>query len=105
MHIAPYCDTIILVTTMKSLENRKATFVIPCRILEEIHKAVNLGLAPSVSALVRDALERKVREIHEDHLRKEFEAAARDPSFMRDLEGTMHRFQSADGESARMIPE
>ena len=38
-------------------------------------------------------------------LRREFEEAARDPLFMRDLEETGAAFATADAETARMIPD
>jgi hypothetical protein len=37
-------------------------------------------------------------------LRQEFQEAARDPLFLRDIEETMADFAAADAETARMIP-
>lgn len=90
---------------MKSFKNRKATFVLPAQVLDEMHELVSIGLANSVSSLVREAIESKVRELREELLKKEFEEAARDPYFMKDIDQTMNLFHSADGETARMIPK
>ncbi|MDQ7823638.1 MAG: hypothetical protein RDV48_12635 [Candidatus Eremiobacteraeota bacterium] len=85
--------------------NKKATFMLPEGLLEEMHEVVNTGLARSVSSLVRQALEQRLRQLREERLRKEFEQAAGDSEFMNDLEGTMSVFQDADGETARLIKE
>jgi hypothetical protein len=59
--------------------------------------------AVSISAIVREALEHRLRLLREDMLSAEFEAAAKDPEFMSDIESTMHAFERSDEETARMI--
>lgn len=90
---------------MATRSTQKATFVLPAQVLAEIRHMVQLGLADSASALVRDALERRLKELREEQLRREFVAAARDPAFMADLDETMAAFHSADAETARMSRE
>lgn len=84
---------------------QKATFVLPAQVLAEIRQMVQLGLAASASALVRDALERRLKDLRDEQLRREFVAAARDPAFLADLDESMVAFHSADAETARLIPE
>lgn len=91
--------------SMATPHTRKATFVLPAQVLEEIRRVVKLGLANSASALVREALELRLRELWEEQLRQEFATAARDPAFLADIDDTMAAFHSADAETARMIPE
>jgi Arc/MetJ-type ribon-helix-helix transcriptional regulator len=102
LHYLPYYDTIIVVILM-DMKNHKATFVLPSWILEDMAECVRRGLAHSVSALVRDALEEKLRILREEMLRAEFKAAAQDPEFMSDLDDSMSDFEEADRETARMI--
>lgn len=51
------------------------------------------------------ALQNEIRRARELWLRREFEEAARDPVFLRDLEETTRAFETADAETARMLPD
>ncbi len=86
-------------------KNRKATFVLPSWILEEMAECVKRGNAHSISAIVREALEQKLCAIREDMLSAEFEEAARDPDFTSDINTTMTAFERVDSESAGMIKQ
>lgn len=57
----------------------------------------------TVTATFLHRATRKHRQ--EDDVRREFEEAALDPEFMRDIHDTMATFASADVETARLIPE
>lgn len=85
------------------VKNRKATFVLPAKMLDEITECVRQGEAHSISAFVREALERRLREIREERIVAEFEEAAGDPEFISDLSDTMAAFEQTDTETARMI--
>ena len=60
-------------------------------------------MAHSVSALVRDALEERLRTLREKMLFVEFREAAQDTDFISDIDDTMKAFKEADSETARMI--
>ncbi|MEW6283408.1 MAG: hypothetical protein AB1758_32665 [Candidatus Eremiobacterota bacterium] len=78
--------------------NRKATFVLPVSLLEELRQMVDRGMAESVSALVRDSVESRLRQLREELLAEEFRQAADDPLFMADLEECTRDFSAVDGE-------
>lgn len=78
--------------------NRKATFVLPQALLDEMRSVVERGAAESVSALVRESLEARLAELREARLRREFEEASRDPLFLADQEECMRDFAALDSE-------
>ncbi len=82
---------------------QKATFALDREILEAMAEAVTRGAAPSKNALVERALRRELREIRRQLRTQQWEAAARDPLFLRDLEEVEVAFASADAETARSI--
>ena len=83
---------------------RKDTFVLPEWMLQAMREAVAGGFAESASALVREGVTQRLQELREAAIRREFDEAARDPEFLRDLEDSMCDFAPLDAESARMIP-
>jgi len=85
------------------MDNKKATFVLPAAMLDEMRTLVEQGLAESASALVRDSLEARLRELREEQLTRHFLDAAQDPEFMADLEASMADFTATDAETARLI--
>lgn len=80
-------------------ENCKATFVLPLTLLNQVRAAVSGGLAESASALVRESLEARLRELREAELAREFREAAEDPLFLEDLLSAESDFEGtlADG--------
>lgn len=89
---------------MNHLDMKRSTFVLPTQMLQQMRSAVKAGMAHSVSSLVREALERRLRELKKEYLRRQFEAAARDSAFLNEIKETMQVFEAADRETARMIP-
>lgn len=85
-------------------ENRKVTFSLPADLLEEVRQFVQDGVTPSQSAFVAEALEKEIYVRRRAQLREEFQQAAADPEFLRDIDETMRDFAAADAETARMIP-
>jgi Arc/MetJ-type ribon-helix-helix transcriptional regulator len=83
----------------------KVTFSLPADLVRRARELVAGGHFPSQNALVRAALERELREARENQLRAEYEEAARDPLFLRDIEEAMRDFAAVDSETARMIPD
>lgn len=85
--------------------SRKATFVLPGRMLDTIKQVVEAGLAASASELVRDAVSCRLQTLREQEIRRAFEDAAHDPLFMKDLSDSMTDFETIDSETARALPE
>jgi hypothetical protein len=79
---------------------KKATFSLSEDVLAALHEAVVQGTAPSKNALVEQALVRELRELRRQARRAEWEEAARDPLFLRDIEDTGAAFSGADAEIA-----
>jgi Arc/MetJ-type ribon-helix-helix transcriptional regulator len=93
-----------MVEMTSTARNRKVTFSLPPQLMEEVKELVQAGVAASQNAFVEQALMQRVREARKELLRQEFQEAARDPLFLRDIEETMADFAAADAETARMIP-
>lgn len=86
-------------------KNQKATFVLPIQLVRRMHRAVEEGMVVSASQLVRDAIDGHLLELERERRHSEMRAASGDPLFLADLQETMQAFESADAESARLIPE
>lgn len=76
----------------------KATFVLPTSLLDEFRQFVQAGMADSLSALVRQSLELRARELRKRLLEREFHEASRDQLFMTDLQECMQDFEALDNE-------
>jgi Arc/MetJ-type ribon-helix-helix transcriptional regulator len=84
---------------------QKVTFSLPADLAREMREVVSAGLFPSQNALVRSAIMKELKRVRTEQLRREFHEAAQDPMFLRDIQETEQAFQSADSETARMIPD
>ncbi len=82
---------------------KKATFNISTEILEELDAVMAQGAARSKNALVEQALIRELKELKKQTRREEWQKAAADPLFIRDIEDTEKAFYTADSDSARRI--
>lgn len=82
-------------------ETHKATFVLPTALLAKMRRLVELGLAESASALVRESVEERVQQLREEELAREFQEAASDPLFLADLEETEKAFGSSVSDGLR----
>lgn len=74
---------------------KKATFSLSADILAAVHEAVVQGTAPSKNALVERAPVRELQELRRQARGSQWEAAARDQLFMKDLEDTGTAFGDA----------
>ena len=83
---------------------QKITFSLPAEVVAELRQVVAEGVAPSENVLVREAIERELKRVRSQELRRAFAEAASDPLFMQDIAETMQAFDSSDAETARMIP-
>jgi Arc/MetJ-type ribon-helix-helix transcriptional regulator len=93
-----------MVTKAHARKKKKVTLSLPVTLVEEVHRLVEDGVAPSQSAFVADAVEKEIQARRVAQLREEFCQAAADPDFLQDIDETMRDFAAADGETARMIP-
>ena len=84
---------------------KKVTYSLPTDLMKAVHEAVEAGYYSSRSALVTQAIESELERARADHLQREFEGAARDPLFRRDISETAEAFGPADSETARMMPD
>lgn len=73
-------------------------------MLVEMRALVDAGYAESSSSLVRESVARRIQEIREAELHRQFLDAAQDPEFMADLNCVMQDFTALDAETARLIP-
>lgn len=84
-------------------KTKKATFNLHPGILAALDEAVSRGAAPSKNALVERALARELKELRKQDRRLQWELAAKDPLFLRDITEVEKAFQTADAETARGI--
>ena len=90
---------------MERQVKHKATYTLPAQLIVQIKEMVDAGIAPSQTAFVEQALRRELKIAKAALLRKEFEQATHDQLFLRDIESTMEDFESADAQTAEMMPE
>lgn len=89
----------------KVLKLKKVTFALPEPLLEKLRTLAKNNRISSANAAVREALEDYIANIEREDFRQALEHAANDPEFIRDITDTEAAFQSADDETARMMPE
>ena len=82
---------------------KKATFSLQPELLAALDEAVSQGAATSKNALVERALRNELRELRRQWREAQWQIAARDPLFLKDIEDVELAFRSADAETARMI--
>ncbi len=83
--------------------SRKATFSLQPDLLVALDEAVRQGAAPSKNALVERALRNELRELRRQWRQAQWELAARDPAFLRDIDEVERAFRTADADTARSI--
>lgn len=84
-------------------KTKKATFSLHEDVLEALDEAVSEGAAPSKNAFVERALVKELKELRRKARRAQWEQAAGDSLFLKDLEEVEDAFGSADAETARGI--
>ena len=84
-------------------KTKKATFNLHPSVLAALDEAVDQGMASSKNAFVEQALLRELRELRKQSRKAQWEEAARDPLFLKDIEEVETAFRSADAETARGI--
>ncbi|MDD5171036.1 MAG: hypothetical protein PHN75_19630 [Syntrophales bacterium] len=84
-------------------KTKKATFNLHTTVLDELNEAVSLGMAPSKNSLVEQALVKELKELRKRERKAQWQAAMKDPLFVRDINKTEYDFQHADAETAGEI--
>jgi hypothetical protein len=82
---------------------RKVTFSLQPDIVAALDEAVRQGAAPSKNGLVERALRKEISELRRQWRAAQWQMAARDPLFLRDIDDVELAFRSADAETARSI--
>lgn len=80
---------------------RKATFSLQPEVLTALDEAVRVGAAASKNALVERALRRELKELRRQWRQDQWQTAAQDPLFRKDIEDVELAFRVADAETAR----
>lgn len=76
----------------------KATYQLSTSVTERIRAAVNAGAAPSASVLVEEAIRARLRELQRSELYASYAAAAADPAFRAELDGSTAEFDATVGD-------
>lgn len=90
---------------MATAARTKATFTLPSDLMNQIQELVDSGEAASADGLVERALANELRRSRRQRLRAEYERAAEDPDFRKDMAEIESAFQTVDSETARMLDE
>ena len=88
---------------VKNLKN--ITFSLPVELIEKMKEYAKNDEIPSVSAGVKEALEKYTIMIDKEILKKKMTEAANDPLFIQDLEDSMNAFEHSDKEISRRETE
>ena len=75
------------------------TLELPDDIYATSEEAVNLGLAPSQSSFIEEAIRLRTREVRHARMRILAAEAMADPDFVADLQETMQAFRHTDTEN------
>jgi hypothetical protein len=84
-------------------KTKKATFNLHTSVLEALNDAMAQGIAPSKNTLVEQALIKELNELKRQARKVRWQAAAKDPLFLGDIEQAETDFEGADNESAGSI--
>lgn len=78
---------------------------LPKDVYDTAQEAVSLGLAPSQSSFIEEAIRLRMREVRHARMRKLAEEAMADPDFVADLHEAMQAFQYVDKENWPLYDE
>ena len=85
------------------LKGKKATFLLPPRLLDEVKAIVKESSFRSMNAFVEQALSELVQRVRQEHRRRAFAEASGDPLFLADLKAVGGAFEAADEESLTAV--
>ena len=83
---------------MISTSMKNVTFALPTPIMQEIRDLVARGQKPSINSLVREALERYLKDVREESIRQDMLEASKDPLFLADVNDCANSFRFTDKE-------
>ncbi len=81
------------------------TLELPDDVYATAEEAVELGLAPSHSSFIEDAIRLRMREVRHARMRVLAAEAMADPGFVADLHETMQAFRHVDTENWLLCKE
>jgi hypothetical protein len=84
-------------------KTKKATFNLHTDVIAALDEAMSQGMASSKNALVEQALVKELRELKKQSRKAQYQAAAQDPLFVRDISRIEADFKYADSETAGSI--
>ena len=82
-----------------SVKTKKATFNLHTDVLAALDKVMAQGIAPSKNALVEQALLKELKELRRQARKAQWQEAAKDPLFIKDIEEVEADFRYADAET------
>jgi predicted transcriptional regulator len=86
-----------------SAKTKKATFNLHTEVLNALDEAMAQGVASSKNALVEQALLKELKELRRQARKAQWQEAANDPLFLKDIADVEADFRYADAETARSI--
>ncbi len=96
-----------MIATVRDLSatghRKKATFLLPEKLLDAVDSAVAGGAAASKNAFVEQAIAKAIAEVNRQQRRARLQAARHDPLFQHDVEEIERDFPFIDGETVRGI--
>jgi hypothetical protein len=84
---------------------KNATFSLPVEALDNLKKVVDRGYSKSLNSAVREAVELYIAKIDKEDLKKEMEAASKDPLFLKDIQDSMDNFKTSDGQTVEVMAD
>ena len=84
-------------------KGKKATFLLPPRLLDEVKAIVRDSSFRSVNAFVEQALAELVQRVRQDQRRQAFAEASSDPLLLADLRAVGGAFEATDEESLTAV--
>ncbi len=83
-------------------KTRKATFNLHTDVLDALEEAMSQGIASSKNALVEQALVKELKDLKRQTRKDQWQKAAKDPLFIKDIKEVENDFKYADAETAGM---
>ncbi len=81
------------------VKTKKATFNLHTDVLAALDKVMAQGIAPSKNALVEQALLKELKELRRQARKAQWQEAAKDLLFIKDIEEVEADFRHADAET------
>jgi len=76
----------------------KTTFIIKEEIISQVREAVKTGTYNSMTSFVENALKKEIENLKKEKIKKQLEAASKDPLFLADIKKVEEDFKYSDFE-------